>query len=301
MTRRPMRVLRWYWRRALYRLGWRPEQVAARAAVLAVLLTSAAFFVVPLYWLFSAAVKPPGALGFPPEVVPSRVGFENLLVLLRETEFVGTYLFNSVVVSAATVVLTLAIATPAGYALSRFPFRYKPYVMASLLVVQMMPILGMILPLYRTFALLGLLDTLAVLVITDTVLVTPIATWLIKGYFDTIPRRLEEAAYVGGASRFRTFRVLVPMARPAIGAAAIFAFVQSWNQFVIPLTFTSSREVWTFPVALFEFISRRGVVDWGLLGAASLVAMLPVLVLFAVFQRHFVAGLVGTAPEGGEP
>lgn len=301
MTRRPMRVLRWYWRRALYRLGWQPEQVAARAAVLAVLLTSAAFFVVPLYWLFSAAVKPPGTLDFPPELLPSRVGFENLLVLLRETEFVGTYLFNSVVVSTATVVLTVAIATPAGYALSRFPFPYKPYVMVSLLVVQMMPILGMILPLYRTFALLGLLDTLAVLVITDTVLVTPIATWLIKGYFDTIPRRLEEAAYVGGASRFRTFRVLVPMARPAIGAAAIFAFVQSWNQFVIPLTFTSSRETWTFPVALFEFISRRGVVDWGLLGAASLVAMLPVLVLFAVFQRHFVAGLVGTTPEGGEP
>lgn len=301
MTGRPMRVLRWYWRRALYRLGRRPEQVAVRAAVLAVLLTSAAFFVVPLYWLFSAAVKPPGALDFPPEVVPSRVGFENLLVLLRETEFVGTYLLNSVVVSAATVVLTVAIATPAGYALSRFPFRYKPYVMVALLVVQMMPILGMILPLYRMFALLGLLDTLAVLVITDTVLVTPIATWLIKGYFDTIPRRLEEAAYVGGASRFRTFRVLVPMARPAIGAAAIFAFVQSWNQFVIPLTFTSSRETWTFPVALFEFISRRGVVDWGLLGAASLVAMLPVLVLFAVFQRHFVAGLVGTTPEGGEP
>lgn len=287
------------WRRALRRAHRRPERVAARAAVLAVLLASAAFAVLPLYWLFSTAFAAPGGPSFPPRLVPSAVGVENFRVLAAETAFVGTYLVNSVVVSTATVVLTVAIATPAGYALSRFAIPHKSAVMVALLVVQLMPILAMILPLYRMFALAGLLDTLAVIVLTDTVLVVPIATWLIKGYFDTVPAHLEEAAYVGGATRLRAFRVMVPLARPAIGAAALFAFIQSWNQFVIPLTFTSSSGVWTFPVGLYEFISRRGVVDWGLLGAASLVAMVPVLVLFVVFQRQFVAGLIRTTPGEG--
>ena len=263
------------------------------------LAASALFFVAPLYWVFSAAFKPPGTVGYPPSLLPTALSAENFLAIATETPFVGTYLVNSLVVSAATVTATVVVGTLAGYALSRHRFRHESAVMVSLLVVQMVPILAMVIPLYRLFGVLDLLDTLAVVALADTLLAVPIATWLIKGYYDTLPAGLEDAARVGGASRFAAFRVIAPLGRPAIGASALYAFVLSWNQFLVPLTFTSSQGVWTFPVGLYGFVSRRGVVDWGLLGAASVVAMLPVLVLFLLFQRQFLEGLPGARAGGG--
>ena len=274
-----------------------PTRTAGRLAMLVALATSSAFLLVPLYWLFSAAVRPPGSMSVPPSLVPPAVTAENLVAVLTETAF-PTYFVNSVVVSGATVVLAVLVATPAGYALSRYDLRYERPIMVAVLAVQMIPLLALVTPLYRIFAAVGLLDTLAVVVLTDVVLVVPVGIWLVKGYFDTLPGVLEEAARVGGATRLRAFRVVLPLARPAIGATALFAFVVSWNQFIIPLTFTSSPETWTFPVGLYEFISRRGVVDWPLLGAASLWAMAPLLALVAAFQRHFVAGVTGGGLEG---
>ncbi len=268
------------------------RRLPKRAGAVAVLTVSAIAFLTPLYWLFSAAFRSPETVSVPPALFPSHVGVANFRAVLAETSFV-TYLANSVLVSTATVVATLLLAVPAGYALSRYRFPYEPYLMTALLGVQMVPILAMILPLFELFAFVGLLNTLAVVALTDTILVVPVATWLLKGYFDTLPPALEEAARVGGATEWRTFRTLLPLARPAVGAAALFAFVQSWNQFVIPLTFVFSESKWTFPVGLYGFISRRGVVEWGLLGAASVLAMVPVVVLYLAFQRHLVTGLTG--------
>lgn len=290
--------LRYEYRNAL---GWareNPLRAALGATLVGAMIAGSLFFIAPLYWLFSAAFKPEGTMEFPPELIPSEVTIQNLATVATETRFIDTYFVNSLIVSGVTVALTIAIATMAGYALSRYELPYQKYLMLTLLVVQMIPILAMIIPLYRVFSVLGLLDTLTVIILTNTVLVVPIATWLIKGYFDTIPDGLEEAARVGGASRFQAFRVIVPLARPAISASAIYAFVQSWNQFVIPLTFTNSESVTVFPVGLYQFIGRRGVVQWGLLGAASIFAMLPVLILFVTFQRQFVAGLMGGELKG---
>lgn len=274
------------------------DRLLGRLAVFTLLSISALFFVVPLYWLFVAAFRSSGTLSFPPELLPTRFSLHSLFTVVIQTPFVDTYLLNSLIVSGATVLLTVVMATMAGYALSRYELPYERTILVSLLGLQMIPILAMIIPLYRLFAVVDILDTLAVVVLADSILVVPIATWLIKGQFDTVPEGLEEAARVGGASRWQAFRILLPLARPAIGTAAIYSFVVSWNQFVIPLTFTSSQGVWTYPVGLFEFISRRGVVDWGLLGAASLLAMLPVILLFVVFQRQFLVGLTGTGIEG---
>lgn len=269
-----------------------PKRALLRASVIVALATTAALVVLPLVWLFSAALRPPGGVSFPPSLVPPALTAENLVGVLTETAF-ATYFRNSVVVSGATVVLTVAIATPAGYALSRYDVPHQRALLVGVLVVQMIPIVALVTPLYRLFSVAGLLDTLAAVVLADTVLVVPIGVWLVKGYFDTLPARYEEAARVGGASRLRAFLVVVPLARPAVAATAIYAFVVSWNQFIIPLTFTSSAATWTFPVGLYEFISRRGVVDWQLLGAASLWAFVPLLVVVVVFQRRFVRGLTG--------
>lgn len=268
------------------------RRLMTRLVVVAMLTVSALAFLAPLYWLFSAAFRPPTAVTIPPRLFPSGFTTAHIQTVLTETSF-GTYLRNSVLVSTATVLGTLAVAVPAGYALSRYRLPHETTLMTVLLGVQMIPIVAMILPLFQLFAFAGVLDSLAVVALTDTVLVVPVATWLLKGYFDTLPPGLEEAARVGGATEWRTFRLMVPLAKPAIGGAALFAFVRSWNQFIVPLTFTFSESTWTFPVGLYGFISRRGVVEWGLLGAASLVAMLPVVALYFAFQRQFVAGLTG--------
>jgi ABC-type glycerol-3-phosphate transport system permease component len=290
--RRRLLALRYRIRNRVRAARRHPEWAAARVATVVALATSATAIVLPLYWLFSAAFRPQGGVEVPPPLVPRQATFENLTRVLTETAF-PTYFANSVVVSAATVALAVLVATPAGYALSRHDLRYERAFMLAVLLVQMIPLLALVTPLYQLFSAVGLLDTLAVVILTDTVLVVPVGIWLIKEYFDTLPDGLEEAARVGGATRLRAFLVVLPLARPAVGATAIFAFVVSWNQFVIPLTFTSSQALWTFPVGLYEFISRRGVVNWPLLGAASLWAMLPLLVLVAVFQRQFIAGLSG--------
>ncbi|WP_276270851.1 carbohydrate ABC transporter permease [Haloarcula litorea] len=275
-----------------------PENALLRGVAVAVLVSAAIYFVIPLYWLFVAAFKPPNTIGFPPDIVPSTVSLTNFETILAQTQFVGQYLVNSVIVAGGSAVLVLAIATPAGYAFSRYDIRYKNYLMIAILFVQMIPFLAMIIPLYRIFSIVGLLDTLLVIVIVASANTIPVGTWLIKGYFDTVPEGLEEAARVGGASRFQAFRVIIPLAKPALGAVTIYAFVGAWNQFVIPLTFTNSEAKWVYPVALYRFISRQGVVNWGLLGAASLIAMLPILVLFVTFQKQFVAGLTGAEYKG---
>jgi len=275
-----------------------PENALLRVLGVAVLVSAAIYFVVPLYWLFIAAFKPPNTIGFPPDIVPSTVSLTNFRTILAQTQFVGQYLINSVIVAGGSAILVLAIATPAGYAFSRYDIKYKNYLMIAILFVQMIPFLAMIIPLYRIFAVIGLLDTLLVIIIVASANTIPVGTWLIKGYFDTVPEGLEEAARVGGASRFQAFRVIIPLAKPALGAVTIYAFVGAWNQFVIPLTFTNSQSKWVYPVALYRFISRQGVVNWGLLGAASLIALLPILVLFVTFQKQFVAGLTGAEYKG---
>lgn len=290
--RRRLLVFRYRARDRIREARAEPLTTLVRAALLLLLAIWALLILLPLLWLFSAAVRPPGTVTFPPSLLPSELTGANFVDVLTETAF-PTYVRNSVVVSTATVVLTVLVATPAGYALSRFDLPYERVLLLVVLVVQMIPLLALITPLYRLFSLAGLLDTLAVVVLADTVLVVPVGVWLIKGYFDTLPEGLEEAARVGGATRWQAFRAVVPLARPAIAATAIYAFVVSWNQFVVPLTFTTAQATWTFPVGLYEFISRRGVVDWTLLGAASLWATVPLLVVVAVFQRQFVAGVAG--------
>ena len=275
-----------------------PHEAMIRALVIFSLVSMSVFFVIPLYWLFTAAFKPPESVGFPPDLFPSTISFQNLNHIIANTEFVGTFLVNSLLVAIGAVILVVVIATPAGYAFSRYDIRYKRTLMVSILFVQMIPFLAMIIPLYRIFSIVGLLDTLIVITLVSAANTIPVATWLMKGYFDTVPDGLEEAARVGGASRFQAFRIITPLAKPALGAVAIYAFVGAWNKFVIPLTFTSSESKWVLPVALYKFISRRGVVEWGLLGAASLIAMLPVLILFVVFQKQFVAGLTGAEYKG---
>lgn len=270
-----------------------PAGVAGRVGLWLGLVLVGSGFLVPLYWLLTAGLGPPGAIGYPPALVPPALTGENLATVATETRFVRVYLPNSLLVSVATAAATVAVATPAGYALARLEVPRTRTVLLGLLLVQMLPVVALIVPVHGLFATLGLLDTLLAIVLADTALAVPVAVWVTERYYAGLPAHLEEAALVGGGDRFRAFLAVAPLGRPAVAAAALYAFVLSWNQFVVPLTLASRPATWTVPVGLYAFVAEHGVVRWELLGAASLLAVVPLLALLAVGGRLLATGVGG--------
>ena len=170
--------------------------------------------------------------------------------------------------------------------------------MAAFLVTQMFPGVVMAIPLYILLDALGLLDTLTGLVLVYATTSVPFATWTLKGYFDTIPRDLEEAALLDGASRWTTFRVVVlPLARPAIAVTGLFSFMTAWNEFVLAATFMGDPRSFTLPVVLQRYVSDYGT-EWGHFAAGAILVSLPVMALFFALQRHFVEGLTAGGVKG---
>jgi arabinogalactan oligomer / maltooligosaccharide transport system permease protein len=207
----------------------------------------------------------------------------------------GRQLLNSIVVSTAATLLGILLATSAGYAFSRFKFPGHRLGLAGFLVTQMFPGTMMIVPLYLIINALGLIDTVIGLVVVYATTALPFCVWMLKGYFDTIPIDLDEAALIDGASRMRVFyQVLLPLARPAVAVTALFSFLGAWNEFVLAATFLSREEKFTLPVTLYRHVGAYGA-DWGAFAAGSVIVSLPVCILFLVLQRSLVSGLAAGA------
>jgi len=255
----------------------------------------ALFTVMPLYWLLSATFKPPDeAIGYPPTLIPRHPTLKNFGDLLFRSKFGFKSYLNSIVIAVGATLISTGCAMLAGFGFSRFRFPLRNQILVLILLIQMIPLLAVIIPLYRLYSLYGLYDTRFGLMIVYAVRTVSMNTWLLKGYFDTIPVEIEEAALIDGCSRLQAFlRVSFPIAAPGVAAAAIFAFFRSWNEFMIAMTLTSTVRPYT--VELYRFIGEHGDVDWSLLGTASFIAIVPVLILFSFFQKYFVIGLAGGA------
>jgi multiple sugar transport system permease protein len=253
------------------------------------------FTVMPLYWLLSATFKPPDeAIGYPPTLFPRRPTLRNFGDLLFRSKFGFKSYLNSIVIAMGATLISTGCAMLAGFGFSRFRFPLRNQILVLILLIQMIPLLAVIIPLYRLYSLYGLYDTRIGLMIVYAVRTVSMNTWLLKGYFDTIPIEIEEAALIDGCSRLQAFfRVSFPIAAPGVAAASIFAFFRSWNEFMIAMTLTSTVRPYT--VELYRFIGEHGEVDWSLLGTASFIAIVPVLILFSFFQKYFVIGLAGGA------
>jgi arabinogalactan oligomer/maltooligosaccharide transport system permease protein len=251
----------------------------------------------PILWVVKMALAPSQAFAGGLSPFPSEATLANF------ADVVGTGLFarqhaNSLVVAAATAVVGLALSTSAAYALSRWDFPGRDRGLAAFLVTQMFPGVVMAIPLYLLLDALGLLDTLGGLVLVYATTSVPFSTWTLKGYFDTIPRDLEEAALLDGASRFTTFRVVIlPLARPALAVTGLFSFMTAWNEFVLAATFTSDPRHFTLPVVLQRYVSDYGT-EWGRFAAGAILVSLPVMALFFALQRHFVEGLTAGGVKG---
>jgi ABC-type glycerol-3-phosphate transport system permease component len=250
-----------------------------------------AFFVAfPFVWMISTALKPSNQIFVtPPTLLPSAVTLENVVRLFAETRF-ATYLVNSVLVASATVCLTLAIATPAAYGLTRFRFRGRETIAGTILFTYMFAPIMIIIPFYVMMRALGLANTHAGLVLAYTGLCLPFALWLLRTFFQSIPLELEEAAMTDGATRPQAVRhVVLPLAAPGLVATGTFTFILAWNDYIFARILLAADELKTLPIGIAD-LYNASVVDWGMIMSAGMLVLLPVLAVFVVIQRYLVAG-----------
>jgi multiple sugar transport system permease protein len=276
----------------------------ARWGLLAIYLV---FTLLPMIWLFLSTVQTQASLlTLPTRVVPSEVTLGNYVDIFKPAAFgensgQSTFVLamrNSVLICLGTTVLAMLLGTTAAYAFARFNIPQKRTLLLLVLGSQLLPAVSLIIPLFRMFKNEQLLDSLLALILAYSTFSLPFVVWIMAGYCQSVPRELEEAARIDGASRFQAFlRVALPLARPGLGATAIFTLLNAWDEFFFALIFTSTYASKTLPVALAEFIGRHSV-NWGLLVTGGFIASLPPIVLSLVFYRYIVAGLSAGGLKG---
>ena len=251
----------------------------------------------PILWGVSSSLKPADRiLEYPPRLVPEAPTLEHYARIIRENA--GWFALNSTIVSAATVVATLAIGALAGYALARFAFRGRTATMIVIVAIMSIPIASLLVPTFTALSLLGLADTRSGLALLYTAYQLPMVIWMLYGYFLSLPIELELAARIDGYSPVQTLRkVVLPLSRPALVAAALFVLVFAWNDFVVAVVMTSSESVRTLPVAIYFYLGFYGR-EWGPLLAASVLSILPIVAIFVFLQRYFLSGMTGGSVKG---
>jgi arabinogalactan oligomer/maltooligosaccharide transport system permease protein len=264
-----------------------------------VVVVATVFALYPLLWVvglaFSAGGLSSDAGVWPLPPLPSLV---NLDAIVHGNPHFWRQLGNSLVVSLATAALAVALALPASYALARFEFFGAKAGLRAMLWTQMFPGVASAVPLYVILDKLGLLDSRMGLVVVYATTAIPFALLQLKGAFETIPIELEEAAWVDGASRVRTFlTIVVPAARPAIAVTFLFAFMSAWNEFILAATLLSRESAFTLPVVLQRLVGEHAA-QWGVFAAGALLVSVPVVALFYVAQKSLVAGLTAGGVKG---
>jgi multiple sugar transport system permease protein len=225
------------------------------------------------------------------EWLGTRLAFENFVSMWQATNF-GRALWNSVVVSMAATIGAIAVSLPAAYILSRHELKAAPLLRQFLLVTQMLSPIVLVIGLFRLLASIGIVDSLSAVSFVYAAFNIAFSVWMLQSYFETIPRELEEAAWLDGASGFTTMlRVFMPLAAPALTVTAIFTFIQAWNEFVLALTLLRREENYTLTIQIFSLVAGRYSVEWHHVMAATFAATVPVAIIFAWLQRYFVRGL----------
>lgn len=256
---------------------------------------SALALVLPLLWVITTSVRPlTEVIATPPVVFPRALTFRAYVELWSAAPFFK-YFVNSFTISLATAIISLAFSISAAYAFSRFTFKGSTALLMLVVMSQMLPGSSLLIPLFQVIRRLGLLDTHPGLVLVYTGFAIPFCTWLLNGYFRAIPVELEQAALIDGCSRLALlYRIVLPLAAPAIIAVGTFAFLLSWNEFLFAFVFTKSRAL-TIPVGLRAAFLGEYVNKYDQLFAASLIFSLPPIAIFVGLQKYFVQGLTAGA------
>ncbi|ALN71248.1 carbohydrate ABC transporter permease [Aureimonas sp. AU20] len=252
----------------------------------------------PFWWMGLSSIKTLRELyTVPPIWWPEVPSLENYRKVLFESN-IPRYFLNSLVVSIGSTGLALILAIFASYGFARFDFRGKPLLQSFVLIGQLLPTAAIIVPLFITLRVLGLVNTYWGLILVYMILTLPLSVWMLTSYFRAIPMELEEAAIIDGASRLGClFRIVLPLSVPGIVSVLVYAFVTTWNEFIFALCFATDASVKTLPIGLAEFSTEFNT-DWGAVMAASVIMTLPIALLFLSMQRLFVGGMTAGATKG---
>ncbi|MBB3713058.1 ABC-type glycerol-3-phosphate transport system permease component [Limimaricola variabilis] len=250
--------------------------------------------VLPILWSLSASFKTPLTL-YSEGFIPENPTLDNYGRVLSSEGFYQ-YLGNSLYLAITSTVLTLFVSVLAAYGFARYAFAWRHVLLLFILVPRILPRASLIIPLYDVIARLDLLDTYTVLIVTYTATAVPMATWILIGFFQAVPRELEEAAAIDGASIWqRIWGIVVPISLPGMVTAGILSLREAWNEFPFVLAFTTSGDMRTLPFQLFAMRDNMGLTDWPLINAFTITTIIPILFLYLLFERQIVSGLTSGA------
>lgn len=264
------------------------------------LLAYLAFLLFPFYWMMIVSFKPTNDL-FELQYNPfwiQRFTIENYTYLFQHTDFLS-WVRNTLIVSVVSTVLSLFCSVLIGYALARLRFPGSNFLGVGIFLAYLVPPTLLFLPLAQVVAKLNLYNTYWALILTYPTQLIPFASWLLMGYFRTIPKEIEESALADGCSRIQTLvRIILPLALPGLLSAGIFCFTLSWNEFLYALIFMSSGAMKTIPVGTVSDLIRADTLFWGALMASAVLGSVPIAILYSFFVKHYVSGLTAGAVKG---
>lgn len=262
------------------------------------ILISIAFIVLlPIFWGLSTSLKPHvDTMEYPPKWIPKKFTFENYINVFKA--YMPRYLLNSTICALGTIFLTLFVSIHAAYVAAKINFPFKNIILFIILIAAMIPGVAMLPGYYMVSQKIGIHDTYLVLILVYSAWLTPPVIWLLRGFFETIPSALLEAALIDGATHLGAiYRVGLHIAQPGIAAAAIFIFVNVWNDFIFSITLTISEKMRSVQVGLYNYWGDTGIY-WGRFMSYSIIAILPVAIVFLISQRRFIQGLTAGAVKG---
>jgi multiple sugar transport system permease protein len=268
----------------------RRNRIVSTTLVYAGLIGLLAIFIMPLLWVLGLSLKTRAQIFATPPVLLWTPTFENYAKVLTQADFISSFT-NSLTVTAASVALSLAIGVPASYAFARFRFFGSGTVFYTLLLMRMLPPVAILLPIFILFSRMGLANSRIGLIVAYTTFSLPLIVWIMRDFFEGLPKELEEAAYIDGASRMTTFlRVVLPLARPGIVTASILCLLLAWNDFVFAAILTNNATR-TLPVLMATYAGAETGTDWGSMTASGVLVVIPVIIFSLLVQRHLVTGL----------
>ena len=255
--------------------------------------------IAPFFWTLSSSLKTLAEVyRTPPTLIPVDPTLENFAQIFDRLPF-ARYFMNSVLVTAATIAVTVTLSVLSAYAFSRFRFPFRRTLLVAILVPRIIPSITRVIPLYQIFAQINLLDNFLSIIGPYIADALPIAVWILIGFFDGIPKELEESARVDGCTRLGALRkVIVPLTTPGLVSAGLFTFLRAWNEFVLAFTFVGRGLMLTLPVAHYRVFEFFGVRNWGAINAFTILAVVPIIAFFLVFERHLIRSLVSGAVKG---
>lgn len=267
-------------------------------SIISVLIMGVLLF--PLYWIIVTSLKTEQEIfRVPPTLFPEVLNFKSYQAQLGSGDFNMFRSFgNSLIISVSCMVIAVVLAVPASYGLARYRFKGKKIVVLSFLITQMLPVSVILTPMFIIFKNMGLLNHYMSAILADATIGIPFSVLILQNYFASIPRELEEAAYIDGCNRFTAFfRVLIPIAKPGVIVCAVFSFLYAWGDLAYGMTFIQDQKMRPITAGIFNFMGQYGT-KWSYLTAFAVVTIIPVALIFIFMQKYIIAGMTSGAVKG---